>query len=118
MLECAPYASPEKGFRSNMTYFYLEPFAFCPQVLGKILFCLFPSLIFCVFSFSCAAIYAIFFLLEKFLSLHLSVRILLIYSSSTLNLMFSVKNFFSFLLHETLKTQSLNFVMLLCVLSL
>lgn len=89
MLECA---SPEKGFRSNLTYFYLEPFAFCPQILGKMLFCLFPNLIFCVFSYFCAEIYAIFFLLEKFLSLYLSVRILLTYSSSTLNLIFSVKN--------------------------
>ena len=96
-LECAPYVSPENGFRSSLTYFYLGPFAFCPQILGKVWFCLFCNLIFGVFSCFCAAIYAIFFLLEKFLSLYLSVRILLTYSSSTLNLMFSVKNLSPFL---------------------
>lgn len=118
MLECSPYASPEKGFRSNMIYFYLEPFAFCPQILGKTLFCLFPNLIFCVFSFFCAAIYAIFFSAWK-----ISFLIFICQNFTDLfkfHLKFNVlcEKFFSFLLHETLKTQSLNFVMLLCVLSL
>lgn len=110
-LECAPYVSPENGFRSSLTYFYLGPFAFCPQILGKVWFCLFCNLIFGVFSCFCAAIYAIFsawkisfliFICQNFTDLfkfHLKFNVL-------------CEKFVSFSLHETLKTQSLNFVML------